>query len=124
MTDRLLPDYQFVLERELNEAVRLALSTASKWDPKEKKNSAKSIQVSGELLEIVKRFASTSDARLTRLRSGNWQFGCGGTHNGNGTDNCPRKEHHHHDEFCEHPSKRELIAAGIDPAKFRAESRR
>lgn len=31
------------------------------------------------------------------------QWGCDGRHYGNGTKECPRELHHHHDEFCKKP---------------------
>ncbi len=63
------------------------------------------------------------DVRITRLKNGNWSFGCQGRHNGIGTLECPFESHHHHDEFCKLPSKYELIAAGITPHIFRPRSR-
>lgn len=57
--------------------------------------------------------------RIQRLKSGDWQFGCDGEHFGNGTAACPREPHHHHDMFCQYPSKEELEEAGIDPKDFR-----
>jgi hypothetical protein len=62
--------------------------------------------------------------RIERLKSGNYQFGHGGLHNGNGSVNCPRRLHHHCDEFCDYPGPTELIEAGLDPKTFRAQSRR
>ncbi len=61
---------------------------------------------------------------VARLRSGDWSFGHDGQHHGIGTPDCPRELHHHHDEFCTRPTLAELRAAGIDPATFKARSRR
>lgn len=36
------------------------------------------------------------------VRNG-FQFGCGATHAGVGTTDCPRRPHHHHDNRCEVP---------------------
>ena len=60
---------------------------------------------------------------VERLRSGDWSFGHAGRHQGNGSPDCPRTLHHHHDEFCHLPTKAELITAGIDPKVFKARSR-
>jgi hypothetical protein len=64
------------------------------------------------------------DKRVERLRGGDWSFGHAGTHHGDGGPGCPRNHHHHCDEFCRLPSREELQAAGIDPAKFTVKSRR
>lgn len=64
-----------------------------------------------------------NERRINRLETGDWSFGCGGTHRGNGTEDCPKRRHHHHDEFCAQPTILELQAAGIDPSKFRPRSR-
>lgn len=62
-------------------------------------------------------------AVVRRLQSGDYQFGHGGSHHGNGSPDCPRFRHHHHDEFCQLPTPAELRAAGIDLADFRPRSR-
>lgn len=62
------------------------------------------------------------DPRIARLMSGDWSFGCRGTHLGTGID-CPPGYNHHHDEFCKYPTETELFEAGIDPLKFRARDR-
>lgn len=61
---------------------------------------------------------------VRRLKMGDWSFGHSGRHHGIGTDDCPRELHHHHDEFCVLPTRAELLAAGVDPAHFKAKSRR
>ena len=61
---------------------------------------------------------------VMRLKSGNWSFGHGGSHHGVGTSDCPYRQHHHHDEFCQMPTDEELKEAGIDPLEFTARSRR
>jgi hypothetical protein len=65
-----------------------------------------------------------SAARIARLKAGNHQFGHEGEHRGNGTKDCPRRPHHHCDEFCQQPTDLELLEAGIDPGTFRSVSRR
>jgi|1185.fasta_scaffold15435_4 hypothetical protein len=71
-----------------------------------------------------KEFAQASQAmRVSRLASGNWRFGCEGTHRGIGEEYCPFEPHHHHDAFCPSPTKHELELAGIDPKKFKRRSR-
>ncbi len=57
------------------------------------------------------------------LVRGDWTFGCDGYHHGNGTRDCPRAPHHHHDEFCIRPRDQELFAAGIYPSDFRPKTR-
>lgn len=61
---------------------------------------------------------------VERLKSGDWSFGHAGKHHGKGTKDCPRRLHHHHDEFCLRPSNAELRAAGIEPKDFKSRSRR
>ncbi len=61
---------------------------------------------------------------VDRLLMGDYQFGHAGRHHGNGTKDCPRNLHHHHDEFCMMPNNEELKLAGIDPDTFKARSRR
>lgn len=63
------------------------------------------------------------ERRIEKLRQGDWQFGHAGRHHGIGTEDCPRKLHHHHDEFCDYPTHDELVAAGIDPEEFKVRSR-
>lgn len=60
---------------------------------------------------------------VEKLKRGDWQFGHAGRHIGDGTEECPRTYHHHHDAFCLLPSLQELMAAGIDPKKFTPRSR-
>jgi hypothetical protein len=60
---------------------------------------------------------------VEKLKRGDWQFGHAGRHHGNGSPDCPRELHHHHDEFCAWPTVEELKAAGIDPNEFRPRSR-
>jgi hypothetical protein len=62
--------------------------------------------------------------RSIRLKTGNWQFGHGGSHHGTGTEECPRELHHHCDMFCDEPTKQELRRAGINPKDFRSRSRK
>lgn len=62
-------------------------------------------------------------ARIDRLRRGNWQFGHDGRHHGNGSPECPLALHHHHDEFCSLPAPYELFEAGISLKEFHAASR-
>jgi hypothetical protein len=62
-------------------------------------------------------------ARIERLRSGDWSFGCDGRHYGNGSEGCPLERHHHHDAFCRPPTQMELHEADIDPAEFKVRSR-
>jgi hypothetical protein len=64
-----------------------------------------------------------NNARIERLKMGDWQFGCAGRHNGIGTDDCPRTLHHHHDDFCPPPTLNELKEAGINPKDFQLRSR-
>lgn len=67
---------------------------------------------------------TTIDPRVVqRLKSGDWSFGHSGRHVGNGTEDCPRIPHHHHDEFCSLPTPAELRAAGIKLKDFKARSR-
>ncbi len=40
------------------------------------------------------------------------QFGCDGRHQGNGSPDCPRVLHHHHDMFCRPPTPYEWALAG------------
>jgi len=61
--------------------------------------------------------------RVTRLKNGDWSFGHAGTHEGNGTEDCPAEPHHHHDIFCADPTFYELHLAGIDHKKFKVRSR-
>lgn len=64
-------------------------------------------------------------ARVDRLKSGDYSFGCAGMHRGSGNDgDCPYWLHHHHDEFCAFPTLDELLEAGIEPEEFRIRSRR
>jgi hypothetical protein len=65
----------------------------------------------------------TTSNRIERLRRRDWSFGHGGEHIGIGTKDCPKKEHHHHDDFCELPTVEELEAAGIDPVAFKSRPR-
>jgi hypothetical protein len=51
--------------------------------------------------------------RVDALRLGRTQWGCNGRHHGNGSPDCPRELHHHHDMFCEPPSKDECAEAGV-----------
>lgn len=67
---------------------------------------------------------TTNPHVVARLRSGDLSFGHQGLHCGNGTENCPRQLHHHHDVFCDEPSIEELIEAGISPREFRSTTRR
>lgn len=72
--------------------------------------------------DLAKKFKAKAD-RIERLKSGDWSFGCAGTHVGVGTPECPKEKHHHHDEFCKYPSLVELAKAGIDVKDFRVRSR-
>jgi hypothetical protein len=74
--------------------------------------------VGGIHLELV-----YESARVLRLKSGDWQFGHGGRHNGVGTEECPKTLHHHCDDFCKSPSPLELMEAGINPRVFKEQSR-
>lgn len=65
-----------------------------------------------------------SELRIQRLKAGDWSFGCDGTHHGTGAKGCPKRRHHHHDAFCQHPTLFELRKAGINPAEFKVKSRR
>jgi hypothetical protein len=60
---------------------------------------------------------------VQRLQMGDWSFGHAGRHHGNGSEDCPRWLHHHHDEFCSRPTVLELMAAGINPNEFKVRSR-
>ena len=64
-----------------------------------------------------------SNLRIVRLKMGDWSFGHAGSHHGFGSADCPRKLHHHHDEFCAAPTPFELHEAGIDQDEFKLRSR-
>lgn len=72
----------------------------------------------------MKRNEEWLEKRVARLKRGDYQFGHGGRHHGNGSKDCPKELHHHHDEYCDRPSLLELQLAGIDPKTFRVQSRR
>lgn len=63
------------------------------------------------------------ERRIARLRMGDNSFGHDGQHFGVGTEECPKNMHHHHDQFCDYPSRGELTAAGIDPETFKVRNR-
>lgn len=57
-----------------------------------------------------------SQMRIEALKQGRDQFGHGGTHKGFGSagePGCPKWSHHHHDPYCQMPSKAECEAAGV-----------
>ena len=68
--------------------------------------------------------AECAEMRVKRLQLGDYQFGCGGMHHGIGSLDCPTTLHHHHDVFCNYPTKEELEAAGINPNTFKVKSRK
>ena len=47
--------------------------------------------------EAIERCAELADSESRVLGI---QFGCGGTHYGIGTKDCPKEKHHHHDDRC------------------------
>lgn len=49
---------------------------------------------------------------VNRLRQGNLQFGHAGRHRGDGSPDCPKHLHHHHDQFCRQPTVAEWLEAG------------
>ncbi len=61
--------------------------------------------------------------RISRLKRGDWSFGCSGMHSGVGTEDCPKERHHHHDNFCKQPTIGELFDAELDPTEFKVRSR-
>lgn len=61
-----------------------------------------------------------SMARIDRLINGGAQFGHAGRHHGNGTPDCPRELHHHHDIFCTPPTDKELRLAGMTRDQVRS----
>lgn len=52
--------------------------------------------------------------RIEALREGRIQWGHAGRHHGNGSPDCPRSLHHHHDAFCKMPTPAEMAAAGLN----------
>ena len=50
--------------------------------------------------------------RIERIQYGGNQFGHAGRHHGDGSPNCPRELHHHHDWFCMPPTLSEWAEAG------------
>jgi hypothetical protein len=52
-------------------------------------------------------------SRIEALKQGRTDWGCQGRHHGNGTPECPRELHHHHDDFCRRPTAQEMTAAGV-----------
>lgn len=67
----------------------------------------------GKVIELNER-----EARIQKLKRGDLGFGCRGMHHGNGSPDCPRRLHHHHDIFCALPTDEELREAGVDPDVF------
>lgn len=59
--------------------------------------------------------AEYHQVRIEALAGGQAQWGHGGQHHGNGTPECPRELHHHHDDFCDLPTLGECAAAGVTP---------
>lgn len=75
--------------------------------------------------DILKDMSKANPNVVKRLKMGDLSFGCSGLHLGNGSEDCPDDVlHHHHDEFCQNPTIRELIEAGIEPTNFRPRSRK
>lgn len=65
-----------------------------------------------EVTEEMRR-AGMSEARFRRILAEPYpQFGHAGRHHGNGSPDCPRHLHHHHDEFCKPPTPMEWHLAG------------
>lgn len=56
-------------------------------------------------------------ARIEALRSGEIQWGHAGRHHGNGSPDCPRELHHHHDFRCALPTPEECATAGVEKPK-------
>lgn len=68
---------------------------------------------------MSKRDPRRTAARIERLRN-DPQFGHQGMHSGNGTEDCPRERHHHHDWFCDQPTPYELRMAGRKRSEIRS----
>ena len=54
------------------------------------------------------------EVRIEALKRGRTQWGHQGRHHGNGSPDCPRELHHHHDDFCQLPYPAEIAAAGVE----------
>lgn len=64
---------------------------------------------------------SREAARVERIKAEPFpQFGHGGRHKGNGSPDCPRRLHHHHDWFCKAPTPWEwqVLAGRTDPIQL------
>lgn len=56
--------------------------------------------------------------RIVALKAGRLQWGHDGMHHGNGSPDCPRELHHHHDEFCKLPTPQECRIAGVTETQW------
>ena len=59
------------------------------------------------------RLTEYRSCRRRALQAGRVQWGCGGSHHGNGAEGCPPERHHHHDAYCGRPGIGETRRAGV-----------
>lgn len=60
------------------------------------------------------------DERIAEVEKlGRLQWGCAGEHRGNGTPDCPKFMHHHHDERCIPGLRNRLKAAEVENVRLK-----
>lgn len=73
-------------------------------------------------LEAAIRDRAERIAEVEKL--GRLQWGCAGEHRGNGTPDCPKFMHHHHDERCIPGLRNRLKAAEVENVRLNEEIQR